>query len=641
MSDSVRTLRRIPVAHRAPVRLLAGVVTRSSRGVVVSSGRDNLVRAWEADTGVATGFAAPDGGRLIKFVGAVEAGDFAVVIVADSVGYRRFDLGTGRQLGEPARPGRLGVAALLPGGETPLLVAVGSYNMLHRWNALTAAPAGEPFPGPGAEIVALTAIRLPDGRGVIVTSTAEGQIERWDAETGEEITPPLAGHQRPVAAMTGVTGADGRSVVIGQEFQGAIHRWDAATGEPIGGPLSQPQRHPGIGLGSLAVTADATVLFSVDAGGTPWRWDLTRLEPVAESFSPEVRLVNAVTVVPAGDSPVVFTAGEQGDLRRWDLAGRPLRPDPIGHPAAVSQVIPVPSSPYSVLPGVLVSLGIDGARCWNAENGAEVGRPPFDPIPIGYAMAAAWLPDGRLMLAGATDDGLARAEVFSGSYQEEAPDAAEEDDVLDGLSMMDVVSGLWPDGRPFFAAACANGAVRLVDAATGDRMRPALTGLDSSALAVAVTALEDGTVLAAAGGEEQTILRWKAVTGEPVGHPLETAGAFVMRLAFRALPDGRVVLVAVDDASRVYRWDAVSGEPIGETLTGPGKPGESPRLAPNAPGSLIAVGQKGTVRIWDTGTGQVRPDMAEASSATTLTLPDGSIALAVGHIDGSITIAAE
>ena len=39
--------------------------------------------------------------------------------------------------------------------------------------------------------------------------------------------------------------------------------------------------------------------------------------------------------------------------------------------------------------------------------------------------------------------------------------------------------------------------------------------------------------------------------------------------------------------------------------------------------------------------GQVRPDMAEAASATTLRLADGSIALAVGHTDGSITVAAE
>lgn len=497
MSEAVGAVRRIPVAHRAPVRLLAGVATRDDRGVVLSSGHDGMIRAWDAHTGLTTGFAVPDGQRWIKFVGAVEAGDSVVVVIVDSVGFRRFDLATGQQLGEPVRPGRLGAATILADGEVPLLVTVGSFGVVHRWNAVTAQPFGEDFPGPFGELLALTATRLPDGRGVLVSSTADGQIQRWAADTGEEIGPPLTGHRRPVTALFSLTGPDGWGVLAGQEFQGAIHRWDAATGEPIGRPLSQPRRHRGIGQGGLAVTPDAAVLFSVDAGGTPWRWDLSRPEPVAEPFAVDVQLVNAVTVVPAADGPVVFTAGERGDLRRWDADGRPLWPDPTGHPSRISQLIPVVPSPCSSLSGVLLSLGTDGARCWNARNGAEIGRPPFDPIPVGTAMAATWLPGGKLMLAGATDFGLARTEVFSGAYEEEAPET--DDDEFVDPALYDIVPGVWPDGRPFYAATGASGAVRLIDAATGDPMRPALTGLKLRALAVAVTALEDGTVLVAAG----------------------------------------------------------------------------------------------------------------------------------------------
>ena len=121
------------------------------------------------------------------------------------------------------------------------------------------------------------------------------------------------------------------------------------------------------------------------------------------------------------------------------------------------------------------------------------------------------------------------------------------------------VEALILDGRPFFAGACADGGVYLVDAESGEAVGGPLLGLTSQVLAVAVATLADGTVMVAAGGEGRRILRWDAATGRPIGEPLTGPKHWVMRLAFRALPDGRILLISADDSGVVHRWDAVSG----------------------------------------------------------------------------------
>jgi WD40 repeat protein len=150
-------------------------------------------------------------------------------------------------------------------------------------------------------------------------------------------------------------------------------------------------------------------------------------------------------------------------------------------------------------------------------------------------------------------------------------------------------------------------------------------------LAVAVTTLDDGTVVVAAGGESRRILQWNAGTGEPVGVPLTGPKRGVMRLAFRGTR-----LIAADDDGKIYRWD--SGEPVGDVLSGPGRPGDTPYLSVGPPGDILAVGQGGTVRRWKLSTGEDLGDVADAGCVTTADVPGGGAVLALGHTDGSITI---
>jgi len=626
---------RIPVAHRAPVWAVATHPFSPESSLVVSAGADHTLRGWDAATGQATGFASHAGDGVVKYVGLAVAGNSALVISADSQAVRRFDLVSNRQVGEPLRPPRrerLVAVATLAADESPTIVAVGSSGRAHLWNGLTGESIGSGFAIPGGEVLTIVPAHHT---GVIVVSTAEGHVRLWDVARGVAIGPPLTGHRRPVTALACLTDGYGRAVVIGQEFQGSIHRWDADTAATLGPALPQSGRGPH--RGSLAVTPDGAILMSVDAGGAARRWDLSRPQPVAEPLSHEAPLTTATAVAVTSSGPMFITGSENGQLRRWDRAGQLIGPDLTGHPGIVSDVLPVAATPYATLASVLVSRSGNGALCWDAESGTNIGSPPFAPVVVVHRMAAAWLPSGQLVVASAGDDGLARTEVFSGRYHPEDLDEADEGYVPGDSTVWGVAAGMLPDGRPFFAAACASGSVRLLDAATGRPVRPPLLGLDDSAVGVAIAGFDDGIVMVAAGGDEGQVLRWNAITGEQIGQPL-TAGASVLAVAFRVLPDGHTVLIVIDDDAWVYRWDARSGEPIGDPLQAPGETGILPRLAPAAPGPLIAVARGDVTRVWHAGTGKMLADIAGATSATTLTLPNGEAALAVGHTDGSLTV---
>jgi len=625
---------RIPVTHRAPIQAVAGAQTADGRGLIVTAGGDGMIRSWDATSGSAAGFRAPLPDTRIGFLGVAEAGGTRLVVCADHNAVRRFDLESGNEVGDPLRApgagwlpvGGLGPAAMLTGLDTVLLVAGAVGGQVCRWDAATGEPTGQSWTGDTGTLLAITVLRLRDGRAVIVTGNNDGVVQRWEAATGEPIGAALRGHHRPVTALTWATGDDGRDVLIAQEFRGPLHRWDAATGEPLG---VLPHQARGVSEGGLAVTPDGRVLFSVDQSGAAWHWDLTRPDPVAERLAVTATAVNAVAVVPCAQGWLGVTGDEKGRLRRWDTAGRPVGDDLLGHPASIQDLLAVPASSASGGRTILVSAGRDGARCWNVATGEPAGD-PLAPLPVGNGLAAVWLPDARLILATGTQDGIDRVNALTGA------DTAV--DPTDETIVWDVAAGTLPDGRPFFAAGSEDGSVYLLDAATGETRRPPLHDLASQILAVAVTTLPGGAVMLAAGGEDRTILRWDAAVGERIGAPLMVGEWSVVRLAFHALPDGGTLLVAVDDAGTVYRWDAVTGESVGEPLPADGDPETPPRLDDVVPAHVIAVSHEEVVRCWDVLTGRHLGDITDAQSAVTATLPDGRVVLAVGHLDGSLTV---
>lgn len=235
-----------------------------------------------------------------------------------------------------------------------------------------------------------------------------------------------------------------------------------------------------------------------------------------------------------------------GPIHRWDVAGgEPLSPLPTGAEGMSEGGLAADEDGR-----VLISVGQSGAvwrwdltvpepraQLLGADQDAAPAVVPSGSGPLalfrsGVTVAGVRLPDKQLIVATGGDEGIERYDVLEDRRRESSPT---------GATVWTVTSGVWPDGRPFFAAGTADGRVHLVDARAGARMRRAWPVPEQDVLAVAVTALSDGSLLLATGGHDRRITRWNAVTGERLGPPSEAGEYAVMELHLRTLPDGRTV----------------------------------------------------------------------------------------------------
>ncbi len=150
---------------------------------------------------------------------------------------------------------------------------------------------------------------------------------------------------------------------------------------------------------------------------------------------------------------------------------------------------------------------------------------------------------------------------------------------------------LSPDGATIVSAS-VDQTVRRWDARTGTPIGQPLTGHTDAVRGVAFS--PDGTMIAS-GSEDGTVRRWDARTGQPIGPPLTGHADQVEAVAFS--PDSAMIATASIDRT-VRRWDARTGQPIGPPLTGHTDQVEAVAFSPD--GTMIASGSEDhTVRRWD------------------------------------------
>ena len=321
------------------------------------------------------------------------------------------------------------------------------------------------------------------------------------------------------------------------------------------------------GVRGCAFSADGQWLASAGSDGTVRLWDVAGRRE-AHRFSGHSGGVWGCAF--SADGQWLASAGSDGTVRLWDVAGRREAHRFSGHSGRVL------GCAFSADGQWLASAGADGTvRLWDVAGRREAHR--FSGH-SGGVRGCAFSADGR-WLASAGSDGTVRLWDVAGRREAHR---------FSGHS-----GGVWgcafsADGR-WLASAGADGTVRLWDVA-GRREAHRFSGHSGRVRGCAFSA--DGQWLASAGSDG-TVRLWD-VAGRREAHRFSGHSGEVLGCTFSADgqwlasagSDGTVRLWAVAGRRAVHRFSGHSGEVLGCTFSADGQ-------------WLASAGEDGTVRLWD------------------------------------------
>jgi RNA polymerase sigma factor (sigma-70 family) len=479
--------------------------------------------------------------------------------VEEGVYYARlWDVGTGKQLrrfpaGKFPGPANGGKRTLAFSPDGTKLAGGGwGDNRLRLWETATGK---EPivFPRVGADIASVAF--ASDGKTV---AAAADRIYLYDPATGKERLRIDRRARRLAFSRDGA--------VLTGAVSGAIYRWDAASGRQLTPAAAQDSA-----VQQILVSADGRSLFTTDQDGNLYRWDTAGRKPprrIAGGFVGEVvassdrRLLAWTVRVDYGNSRI----------RLYDVtADRVI--DPVLRSRAGFNVIGGEACVAAFLPGGKSLLTLEGGgqgplvgrerggppatfRLWDLESGKE--RRSFTVVPpksVGDR-------GGRLGEGGCTPFCTPRRAALS------------------------------PDGKtlaigPDFPEGPSGVPVRLWDVETG-KARPALQE---------PIKLADGSDQA---GPETTA---RSLSGARWHMKARDGRAFS--------PDGRLLVDWAEHPfgrnriDHVCVWDVRTGRAIATLAAGPRNGAANAAFAPDGR-TLATASADGTIRLWETATWKVR-----------------------------------
>jgi eukaryotic-like serine/threonine-protein kinase len=550
-------------------------------------------RLWDAVAG------KPLGARL-RHGDEVRAGAFSrdgkrFLTLSDWRSVLWWDTGTGKVLGGAPWPGvEVQVAAFSPDGKT---VLTGGRGEARFWKVGTREPLGVSLRYQGiAEALAFSG----DGKRALTASRREHldqfEIRHWIVEMGKPLGPPLR-QEGPLVAVTfrpdgrtfltataapfargwavrlwepapglalGATDADDPlaefhvplspipaafrpdgKVFATPLFQNAARLWDAATGKPLGPRLTHAAP-----VTALAFSPDGNTLLTWDAERTVCRWDAATGKHLGhQTFVSEGPEGAWATFSPNGRTVLVRSLQS---ARLWDVAtgkpvGQPLQP--VGEIRNWFDEAGVGA--FSPDARLVLTAGPDAsARLWDAATGKPVGAALK---PAGAVHAAAFRPDGKVVVTGGDDETGQRGEA-------QLWEAVTGQPVRPPLAHRRPVTAVAfsPDGKTVLTGS-RDGTARLWDAATGKPIHPPRA--HRGRVLVAAFSPDGKTALTAT--RDQTLQLWDVATGKPLGPALpcdSKQAEGVITAAFR--PDGRAILAGTWD--RAFLWAVpapLAGEP--------------------------------------------------------------------------------
>lgn len=302
---------------------------------------------------------------------------------------------------KPAENGRFARAAFAPDGRCLALAGGGARLRvvdIKTGNDVSVFDGPERTPR-GSPRVPFTSLCYSEDGKLLFAGTESGFIGRYAVVSGEEL-PPLENH--PVDTVTSLAVANGKTLVA-CSWDATIRRWDIATGKPLplpAGPISRTH---------AAVSPDGARIAAADTGaGRLELWDARtgkRRQELQASGTP----ICAVAFGP--DAKFLATGCGDDTVRLWDLrtSGQTscLSADRSPDPSIERWVHLLRISPG----GRRLVAGLSDNRlvCWEVPGGKRVWT-----VPAPGALAAAYSPDGRLVLSGGWDSHVRFCDAATG-----------------------------------------------------------------------------------------------------------------------------------------------------------------------------------------------------------------------------------
>jgi WD40 repeat protein len=473
------------------------------------------------------------------------------------------------------------------------------------------------------DLASLLAVEAADTR-----DTVEARGALLDAvQRAPRLVTLLRAH---AAAVTSVAfSSDGILASGGRDGDPTIRLWSDNTFQPLITPIQAEKFR----VEHLAYSPDGKTLASAGDGGVVRLWDGKTGEPAGHTLALSPPLIESLVFSSKGTLAVT---GGSGGLSLWDVAtGKSILPPIQAHPeewvnpGVASGSNGVEGLAFSPDGGILATGARDGTiRLWDSST----LKPILDPIEthtksigIEGIESLAFSPDGRVL-----------ASVSSGVVQLWDPSTGRSLTPPADVGGAKVVI-YTPDG--LLVSAGTDGLLRIWD---GSHLKPLGAPIPAHQAYVWSLAVNKNGLIAAAG-IDGSILLWNLKAISPIALAWQPNSGRIEGLAFS--PEG---MLASADSASIKLSNGTTGEAAGPSLD---NVEAASSLAFGAQGILAAGGNKGSIRLWDTGSRSLIGTAANIHKSITVEgqpmedivsdvafSPDGSILASSGFIDGSFRL---